>query len=105
MLQANFGSLFRLKGQAFVKLLRELLADAKSTPSYSSGLHLSVFQGKSKRGAFKMFEKYVLKISTISNNAENGICPIKKVVNDAICPINCNLRSDNYIIIYNTKKM
>ena len=78
MLQANFGSLFRLKGQAFVKLLRELLADAKSTSSYSLGLHLSVFQGKSKRGAFKMFEKYVLKISTISNNAENGICPIKK---------------------------
>ena len=31
--------------------------DAKRTPSYSSGLHISVFQDRFERGAFNMSEK------------------------------------------------
>ena len=34
-----------------------------------------------------MFEK-VQKCSKISKKVDNAICPIKKVDNDAICPIN-----------------
>ena len=38
-----------------------LMADAQRTPSWTSGLHLSVFQDKSKRGAFNMFKEYAIK--------------------------------------------
>ena len=34
-------------------------------------------------------QKYVQKSSKISKKGDNDICPIKKVDNDAICPINC----------------
>ena len=36
-------------------------ADAKNTPLKSSGLHILVFQDRSKRGVFNMFQKYVPK--------------------------------------------
>ena len=35
------------------------MADANSTLSYSSGLCISVFQDRSKRGAFNMFKKAI----------------------------------------------
>ena len=35
-----------------------------------------------------MFKKYVPKSLTISKKVKNSVCPIKKVDNDAICPIN-----------------
>ena len=54
-------------------------ADDKSTPSYSSSLHLTVFQDKSERGAFNMFKKYVQKSLTISKKVKNGKCLIKRL--------------------------
>ena len=49
-------------------------ADAKSTTSYFSDLHFTVFQNRLDRGA--------LICSKIRKKVENGICPIKKVDND-----------------------
>ena len=60
----------------------------KAPPLKSLGKHISVFQDKSERGAFNMFEEYVRKSSKIRKKGENGICPIKMVDNDAKCPIN-----------------
>ena len=40
--------------QYFLGLLRELKVDAKSTPSYSTDLHFSVFQDRSETGALHL---------------------------------------------------
>ena len=58
------------------------LADAKSAPSYSSDLHLSVFQNRPNSS--KICSKKFLN----KKKDQNGICLIKKVDKDAICPIN-----------------
>ena len=47
----------------------------------SSGLHFSVFQDKSERGAFTMFKKYVWNSSKIRKKVENALCLIKKFNN------------------------
>ena len=60
------------------------MADAKSTPSYSSDLHFSVFQNRPDRGVL-IFSKICSRSSKPRKKVKNGICPIKKFDIDAIC--------------------
>ena len=61
-----------------VELRGSGMADAKSTPSYSSDLHFSVFQNRPDRGLLIMFEKMFKKFWN-KKKVKNGNCPIKKV--------------------------
>ena len=58
----------------------KIWVDAKSTTSYSSDLHFSVFPNRPNRGALICL-KFFLKISKIGQKFKNGICRIKKVDN------------------------
>ena len=71
-------------------------ADAKSTPSYSSDLHLSVIKNGLDRGPLKCWKTCLKMLQKV----DNCLCPIKKVNNEAIA-IYFNL---DPIYVLNSKK-
>ena len=62
---------------SFWNVFCALVADAKSTPCYSSDLHFSVFQNRPYRGAL-IYSKICSKSYDIRQKVENGIYLIKK---------------------------
>ena len=62
------------------------MVDAKTTPSYSPDLRFSGLHYRPNREAL-ICSKICQKSSKTSKKVDNVICLIKKVDNDAICPI------------------